>query len=101
MPHLRPQRMASCSVVPAALAAGVGAAGGGGGPGARGGRGAYSEGGARVVQWDRVSASEAEGCGFDPRHAHQPSLAVFGTWNSPKPDKISAALQREKRRRGR
>src|ERR1035437_8492780 len=29
---------------------------------------------ARVAQLDRASASEAEGCGFAPRHAHQPSL---------------------------
>ena len=26
---------------------------------------------ARVAQLDRASASEAEGCGFDPRRAHQ------------------------------
>jgi hypothetical protein len=25
---------------------------------------------ARVAQLDRASASEAEGCGFDSRHAH-------------------------------
>src|ERR1035437_1345703 len=31
---------------------------------------------ARVAQLDRASASEAEGCGFDPRHAHQPSLSA-------------------------
>ena len=29
---------------------------------------------ARVAQLDRASASEAEGCGFNPRRAHQPSL---------------------------
>ena len=31
---------------------------------------------ARVAQLDRASASGAEGCGFDPRLAHQPSLAT-------------------------
>ena len=31
----------------------------------------YGDGVARVAQLDRVSASEAEGCGFDPRRAHQ------------------------------
>jgi hypothetical protein len=39
---------------------------------------------ARVAQLDRASASEAEGCGFDPRHAHQPSLSfplVKHQWN--------------------
>jgi putative endonuclease len=31
---------------------------------------------ARVAQLDRASASGAEGCGFDPRLAYQPSLAA-------------------------
>ena len=31
---------------------------------------------ARVAQLDRASVSEAEGCGFDPRRAHQSSLSV-------------------------
>ena len=31
---------------------------------------------ARVAQLDRASASGAEGCGFDPRLAHQPSLCA-------------------------
>src|SRR5690348_10285250 len=31
---------------------------------------------ARVAQLDRASASGAEGCGFDPRLAHQSSLAT-------------------------
>ena len=29
---------------------------------------------ARVAQLDRVSASEAEGCGFDPRRAHHSTI---------------------------
>ena len=31
---------------------------------------------ARVAQLDRASVSEAEGCGFDPRPAHQLSAAL-------------------------
>ena len=34
---------------------------------------------ARVAQLDRASPSEGEGCGFDPRRAHQPSLAQRAT----------------------
>ena len=36
----------------------------------------YCWAGARVAQLDRASASGAEGCGFDPRLAHQSSLAT-------------------------
>ena len=35
-------------------------------------RGRYAGGIARVAQLDRALASEAEGCGFDPRRAHHP-----------------------------
>jgi hypothetical protein len=43
---------------------------------AGGGRMAYFRRVARVAQLDRASASEAEGCGFDPRLAHQSSLSA-------------------------
>jgi hypothetical protein len=33
---------------------------------------------ARVAQLDRASASEAEGCGFDPRLAHQAAPPTRG-----------------------
>ena len=33
---------------------------------------------ARVAQLDRVTASEAAGCGFNSRHAHQFGLMLFG-----------------------
>ncbi len=36
----------------------------------------YCDGVARVAQLDRASVSEAEGCGFDPRRAHQRFTSV-------------------------
>ena len=39
----------------------------------------YADDVARVAQLDRVSASEAEGCGFDPRRAHHLCTWV-GLW---------------------
>ena len=36
----------------------------------------FSQSSARVAQLDRASASGAEGCGFDPRLAYQPSLGA-------------------------
>ena len=39
-------------------------------------RGRYSEATARVAQLDRASASEAEGCGFNPRRAHHFDLVL-------------------------
>ena len=41
--------------------------------------GRYSEDTARVAQLDRASASEAEGCGFNPRRAHHLFIAILRT----------------------